>query len=596
MNQEALVPARPEPAAKPERVDPVKLELVRNGLVGLVTEMADHLVRAAYSPMAAEMKDFSIGLLDAEGRAIAQAPGGVPMFCADLSSAMKKGLALFDEEGIQPGDVILSNDTQTNGQHVSNAVIYAPIFADDVLVGFAAARSRWIDVGGIGVGSSSVHARDIFSEGIQLPYVKVYRGGAPDRGVMRIVQANTRFPELVMGDMHAQIGACKVGEKRFLELLARHGGEAVMGCVHRMWDEAETVARRAVEAMPDGVYEAACRLDNDGVVLDQTIPLKLRVTIAGSVMTIDFSEMSPQVAGPYNSRACETVARVGFKYLTTAHLPTNEGAFRNLKVICPEGTILSADRMAPMASFNMVAVSVIDLILRALQPALPDYVGAGNADNILIANMTGTDPRSRRLFQTFMPYLGGWGARARSDGANALVSLVQGDVRFTPVEVQEAMAPIRVKSFGLRPDSGGPGAYRGGLGIVLEREVLSPCAYHGRYERTQDAPWGAAGGQPGKTTRAVIRRKNGAEADAPLKCENLPLQQGDVECVSTAGGGGYGAAWQRDPERVRSDILNGYVSVDAAREDYGVVVDPATLELNAAATNKRREDLRAKLG
>jgi N-methylhydantoinase B len=435
----------PQAALLRERVDPVTLEVVRNGLVALVVEMTENLIRTAYSPIAAEIKDFSIGLLDAAGNAIAQAPDGVPMFCADLNTAIRKGLELFKDEGFQSGDVILSNDTETNGQHVNNVVAYSPIFADGELVAFAAVRSHWIDVGGMVVGSIPNNSQDVFSEGIQLPFVKVYRAGVPDEGILRIIRVNTRFPELVMGDMRAQISACRLGERRFLELTARYGRDAVMACIRRIWDEAEALARRAVESIPDGVYQAACRLDNDGLKLDRPIPLKVSITVTGSDMTIDFSGMSPQVAGPYNSRAAETVARVGFKCVTTPHLPTNEGAFRNLKIVCPEGTILNAHPTAPMSLFNMAVVSTIDLILRALHPALPGRITAGNSDNIGMSNLIGIDPRTGKLFQTFTPYIGGWGARPDGDGTSAVVSLAQGDIRFMPVEVHETVDPVRIR-------------------------------------------------------------------------------------------------------------------------------------------------------
>ena len=573
-----------------ERVDPVTLEVVRNGLVALVVEMTENLIRTAYSPIAAEIKDFSIGLLDANGDAIAQAPDGVPMFCADLNTAIKKGLTLFKDEGFSPGDIILSNDTETNGQHVNNMVAYSPIFADGTLLAFAAVRSHWIDVGGMAVGSIPNNSRDVFSEGIQLPFVKVYRAGVPDEGILRIIRTNTRFPELVMGDMRAQISACRLGERRFLELIGRYGREAVIACIRRIWDEAEVLARRAVEHIPDGVYQASCRLDNDGIELDRPIPLKVKVSVAGSDMTIDFSQMSPQVEGPYNSRASETIARVGFKCVTTPQLPTNEGAVRNLKIVSPEGTILNAHPTAPMSLFNMAVVSTIALILKALHPALPGRITAGNSDNIGLSNLIGIDPRTGKLFQTFVPYIGGWGARPGGDGTNAVVSLAQGDVRFLPVEVHETVDPVRVHQLALRPDSGGAGTWRGGLGVVFVREVLTHCSYNGRYERTLDPPWGFEGGRPGEVTRtSVVRAGDSRETALPLKCENFALDKGDIECLYTAGGGGFGPPWLRDPEAVRRDVIGGYVSIEAARAQYGVALNAASLAVDIEATRALRE-------
>ena len=578
------------------KADPITLEVVRNALVAIVMEMTDNLIRTAYSPIAAEIKDFSIGLLDANGDSIAQAPNGVPMFCADLNATIKKGLEIYAEEGFEDGDIILSNDTETNGQHVNNMAAYSPIIANGEVVAFAAVRSHWIDVGGQAVGSMPGNSRDIYSEGIQIPFMKVYRGGKPDESVLRLIKTNSRVPELVMGDMRAQISACRLGEQRFLDLIKRYGKDSVMACIRRIWDEAEILTRAAVEKIPDGTYEASCVLDNDGLTLDKTIPLKVKVIVEGSDMTIDFSEMSPPVKGPFNSRASGTIARVAFKYLTTPHAPITEGGFRNLKIVCPEGTILSAPANAPMAWFNMAVVSTIDLVLRAIQPAMPDAVTAGSADNIGMSHISGIDPRTGKVFQTFAPFLGGWGARPNADGPSAVVSLVQGDVRFMPIEVQETVTPIRVLEFSLHNDSGGAGKYRGGLGIVLGREVLTDAEFHGRFERTKDAPWGFSGGQPGVVTHSVFRHEGQPDRPAPLKCESLHLKKGDQEFSYTSGGGGIGLPWTRDPESVKRDVVNGYVSIEAAREKYGVVLAQDSFDVDAIATTARRKILTGPVG
>lgn len=576
------------------QADPITLEVVRNALVAIVMEMTDNLIRTAYSPIAAEIKDFSIGLLDANGDSIAQAPNGVPMFCADLNATIKRGLVIYAEEGFADGDIILSNDTETNGQHVNNMAAYSPIIANGEVVAFAAVRSHWIDVGGVAVGSMPGNSRDIFSEGIQIPFMKVYRAGKPDESVLRLIKANSRFPELVMGDMRAQISACRLGEQRFLDLIKRYGKDSVKACIHRIWDEAEILTRAAVEKIPDGAYQASCVLDNDGLTLNKPIPLKVKVIVAGSDMTIDFSEMSPPVQGPFNSRASGTIARVAFKYLTTPNAPITEGGFRNLKIVCPEGTILSAPPNAPMAWFNMAVVSTIDLVLRAVQPAMPEAICAGSADNIGMSHISGIDPRTGKVFQTFAPFLGGWGARPNGDGPSAVVSLVQGDVRFMPIEVQETVTPIRVLEFSLHNDSGGAGKYRGGLGIVLGREVLTDAEFHGRFERTKDAPWGFAGGQPGVVTHSVFRHEGEPDRPAPLKCESVPLKKGDREFSYTSGGGGIGHPWTRDSGSVKNDVRNGYVSIEAAREQYGVILNNGTLDIDETATIAKRKILTRK--
>jgi N-methylhydantoinase B len=593
-SEAAALPAKlaQAPGAKALEPDPITLERVRDALEASAAEMASALVRAASSTSVTEARDFSVGLFDAQGASIVQGPEDAPLACADLAPVVRKGAALLRNEDLQPGDVVVSNDAESGAGSVADMVAFSPIFAQGALAGFAAVRARWSDVGGMAVGSAPSGARDVFCEGVQLPFLKAYRAGAPDAAVLRLIRANTRFPDRVLGDLRAQAATCGVGEKRLLELIARHGRELVDACVRRIWDEAETLARRAVQAMPDGVYEAACRLDNDGVRLDRPIPLEVRIVVSGADMTIDFSGTSDEVDGPCNARAAETIARVAFKHLTTPRRPACEGAFRNLEVICPEGKLVNARASAPRGCSDLVVVSAIDLVLRALAPALSDRGSAGGAGNLGLAALSGTDSRTGRAFHGALPYLGGWGAQGSADGASAAVSLVHADVRFTSVEVQETAEPIRVRAFTLRQDSGGAGKHRGGLGVVLEREMLASCFLHGRYERSRDAPWGVAGGKPGGVTRASVRR-DASESDLPMKCEYYPMQEGDVEILRTAGGGGFGAPAEREPERVRADVIEGYVSLEAARAQYGVVLDPETLEIDTQATAETRKKLRS---
>lgn len=585
------IPLR-KPGEQAAALDPITLEVVRNGLVATVEEMTQNLIRTAYSPIAAEIKDFSVGLLDARGDSIMQAIHAAPAFIADLDHTIRTGLRLYGERGFEPGDIVLCNDSETSGQHLNNMAAYSPIMLESELVGFAAVRSHWIDLGGKISGGMSVDARDIFAEGFQFPTVKVYRAGEPDPEMHRIISVNSRFPELVLGDMRAQISACRLGERRFKELVSRYGREMVFRCIRRIWDENEMIARAAVEAIPDGVYQAECRLDNDGVTLGRPIPLKVKVIVSGSDMTIDFTGTAAQVDGPYNSGSAEAAARIAFKYFTTPALPANAGAFRNLNVVCPRGTVLSADARAPKAWYNMPFVSSIDLVLKALFPALPAGVTAGHSDNIGAAQLAGVNPRSGKPFQTFIPYAGSWGATHEADGQSAIVSLVQGDVRQMPVEMRETLYPMRINEFALRPDSGGPGKFRGGLGVVVVQQALADCSYQAQYERTLDSPWGLAGGKPGEVTRTWLERGE-ERLPLPLKCNDYPFKCDDAERLSTAGGGGYGPAHEREIERVREDVLNGYVSAEAARRDYGVAIDPETMEVDRTATEALRAKMRS---
>ncbi|MBI3090146.1 MAG: hydantoinase B/oxoprolinase family protein [Candidatus Tectomicrobia bacterium] len=582
----------PQAAIQELAVNPVTLEVVRNALIAIVNEMTSNLTRTSYSPIISEIKDFGVGFVDARARSIAQTLAGLPVFLADLGPPIADSLALHGPEGLEPGDVLLSNYSGVNGQHLNNVVAHSPIFVAGELLAFPAVRAHWIDVGGKVSGSLAHDSREIFEEGLQLRSVKVYRRGLPDQDIVRIIRHNVRFPDLILGDMRAQISACRLGEKRFTELVARYGKETVFACIQRIWDEAELLTRRAVEAIPDGIFMAETFLDNDGVNLRQPIPLKVRVIVEGSEMTVDFSEMPRQVSGPYNSRGAVGAARVAFKCLTCPMLPANDGCFRNLKVVAPEGTILSADENAAMGWWMMPIVSVIDLILKALHPAIPEQVTAGHYANISGAMFMGVNPRSGRRFHIMDPEIGGWGATSKHDGMNAVVSLNQGDVHNLPVETEETTYPVRVREFRLRQDSGGPGRFRGGLGVVRATEALAPCEYMGQYERVQAPPWGLAGGGEGKVNRVTLRRHpEAAEEELALKLVNYPLQPQHVVTLSSPGGGGYGPAWERDVESVRRDVLDGYVSREQARDDYGVVLRDGTLEVDEEATRARRRHL-----
>lgn len=572
-------------ARKDFAVDPITLEVVRNGLLSAVIEMTDNLVRTAYSPIAAEVKDFSLCLLDAAGDVIMQTPHAAPGFVADLKVTIETGLEIFGADGFEQGDVVMSNEAKIAGQHLNNVAIYSPIIVDGKVVAFAAVRSHWIDVGGAISGSMSSNSRDIFAEGIQFPTMKVYRAGKPDPEIHRLIEYNSRFPELVLGDMRAQISACRLGERRFLELTTKYGADVVQACIGRIDDEAETLARAAITNIPDGIYEASCRLDTDGINLDRPIPLHVKLIVEGSELTIDFSGMPPQVEGPCNSRAAETIARLAHKFITSPETPVTSGAFRNLKVICPEGTIISADWRAPMGWWAMPINTTIDMVLRALHPAMPDRVTAGHTDNIGAGAVSGVDPRTGQRYQTLVPYTGAWGATSRNDGISAVVSLAQGDVRITPVELRENMFPIRIEEFSLRADSGGPGRYRGGLGVKTVTKVLARCNYDARYERTIDPPWGLAGGLPGKIARTYRTRADSEDViDLPFTAHQLVFEAGDREYALTGGGGGFGNPLERDVSAVRNDVVKGYVSLELAREAYGVAINPETFEVDETAT------------
>ncbi|MBI3091786.1 MAG: hydantoinase B/oxoprolinase family protein [Candidatus Tectomicrobia bacterium] len=562
-------------------VDPITTEVVRNAVVAITDEMKTNLMRTAYNPIIYDALDFTVGLFDAQGNTISIGLG-LPMFIRGLSDTVRAKLAHFQRpggEGIKPGDILLTNDAYIVGSHLNHMVFSLPIFFDGELVAFAASMAHWQDIGGTLSGTTT----DIYSEGLQLPIVKIYKEGRLDTELTDIIRANVRFPDLAMGDFRAQIAAVRTGEKRILGLLARYGKTEVFEVLRAIMDFSEQQARRAVAAIPDGVYEAESFMDDDGVVVGKRIPLKVKVEVEGERMRIDFTEVSRQVSGYFNSgsTAGRSAAEVAFKCVTSPLLlPINEGSFRPLELILPPGRVVSALKPAAMRWWMTIPMTLVDTVIRALAPALPRHVAAGHHADLLVSTLYGVNPRSGRFFLgTTAPPGGGWGAKHNEDGMCVTVCINDGDTHNASVESTEARLPIIVEEYGLRPDSGGAGRQRGGLGMVRSVRVLGEARVNTHIERTQCAPWGLYGGRDGLSNEVYIRRADGRIERPPNgKLSSEILKAGDAYVVVGGGGGGYGDPRQRDPARLLDDVRNGYVSRDSAVRDYGIDPGSAGLE------------------
>jgi N-methylhydantoinase B len=578
------------PATEP--VDPITAEIVRSALVAITDEMKTNLMRTAYNMIIYEALDFTVGLFDAEGNTVSIGLG-LPMFIRGLSDAIKAKLAHYGRDGIRPGDILLTNDSYIMGSHLNHMIFTLPIFWEGELVAFAASMAHWQDVGGTLRGTTT----DIYEEGLQLPIVKIYREGVLNEELVAIIKANVRFPDLAMGDFRAQVAAIKTGERRMLQLLQRYGRDAVLGSIARIYRHSAAVARQALAAIPDGTYEAESFMDDDGVHLGQRIPIRVRVVVAGDRMTIDLTDVSRQVAGYYNSgpTAGRSAAQVAFKCLTSPLLlPINDGSFAPLEVILPPGRVVSATKPAAVRWWMTIPMTVVDTIIRALAPAMPNKVAAAHHTDLLSILTYGPHPRTGR-FVIGMGSLpgGGWGAKYNSDGMSAVVCINDGDTHNAPVEAAETRFPYVIEEYALRQDSGGAGKFRGGLGVRKVVRMLGDQTFNSTIERTQCAPWGLFGGRDALPNRLSVRRADGRIETFPNgKVSAMRLAAGEAYIIESGGGGGYGPPWERPAERVQEDVREGYVSLQAAREQYGVVLDPATLAIDWAATARRRAELR----
>ena len=572
-------------------VDAFTAEVIRSTVVAITDEMKTNLMRTAYNMIIYEAEDFTVGLFDADGNAISIGLG-LPMFIRGLSDAIKAKIAHWGKDNIHPGDILLTNDPQVMGSHLNHMIFTLPIFHEGELIAFASSMGHWQDVGGV-LGAVTC---DIYSEGLQMPFVKIFKAGRQDPELTAIIRTNCRLPEFAMGDFRAQIAAIRTGERRLAQLLQRYNAETFKESVRLIFDQSEKLARASLRKIPDGVYEAESFMDDDGVNLGKRIPIKVRVEVRGDEMTVDLSGVSPQVAGPYNSGATagRSASEVAFKFLTTPLLlPINEGSFRPLKVILPPGRVVSATKPAPVRTWMTVPMTVADTIFKALAPACPDNVLAGHHADLAAPRTFGLDPKTGRAFH-FPSTLsgGGWGALSDRDGQNATFCINDGDTHNTPVEAGEGKGPLFIAYRRLRQDSGGPGKFRGGLGVAQEVRLLSPGSVLSAMERTVCAPWGLNGGKDAMANRFSIVRKDGSIERLPTgkTIGHVTLQAGDGFLVEVGGGGGFGNPLERDPNRVVADVCSGYVSLEAARRDYGVVIDPSgrRFALDETATRELR--------
>jgi N-methylhydantoinase B len=582
-----------QPVTAAPAVDPITAEIVRSALVAITDEMKTNLMRTAYNMIIYESLDFTVGLFDANGNTVSIGLG-LPMFIRGLSDAIKAKLAHYGKENIRPGDVLLTNDSYIMGSHLNHMIFTLPIFWEGELVAFSASMGHWQDVGGTLRGTTT----DIYEEGLQMPIVKIYREGVLNDELVEIIKSNVRFPELAMGDFRAQIASIKTGERRFRQLLGRYGRAAVLDSIEHLFRYSAAVARQAVRAIPDGVYEAESYMDDDGVRLGQHIPLQVRVVVAGERMTVDLSKVSRQVAGYFNSgeTAGRSAVQVAFKCLTSpVLLPINDGSFAPLDVILPPGHVVSAVKPAAVRKWQTIPMTLVDTIIRAMAPVMPDKVAAGHHADLLLVNTFGTDPRTGRFSMGHAGNPGGgWGAKHDSDGMNGVVCINDGDTHNTPIEATEAKTPYVVEEYSLLTDSGGPGRYRGGLGVRRVTRVLGDLAVNSFTERTQCRPWGLYGGQDGLANKIAVHRQDGTlEEFSNGKLNAYRLAADDAIVIEAGGGGGYGFPWERPADSVRADAVEGYVSLAAARDHYGVVLDPQTLAIDRTATANRRAELAA---
>src|SRR6266568_3701502 len=573
----------------PHNIDPVITEIVRNGVIAVTEEMKTNLMRTAYNIIIYEALDFTTGLFTPRGEIISIGIG-LPMFIRGMAETVKAKIKHFGAGNIRPGDIYVTNDSYLTGSHLNHVTLTLPIFHNGRLVAFSCCMAHWLDIGGILGGMST----DIYSEGLQIPIMKYQDRGVVNQTVVEFIRQNVRLPSRAMGDLRAQVTAVKTGERRFLQLLDRYGRAAVIDSIGAIMDHSDAMARARTRTIPDGVYEAESYMDDDGIEIGKPVPIRVRVTVKGDEMTVDLSEVSKQVRGFYNSGittgyAC---AQVAYKCLTSpTDYPINDGSFRSLNIIVPPGRVISAVRPAPMRWWMTYPMTIVDTIFKALAPAIPDRVIAGHHADLLASSFHGINERTSEFFiGSFGPLGGGWGAKRTEDGVSATVCINDGDTHNSPNEQAEFKFPIVVESYALVPDSGGAGRRRGGLGVERVVRARIPMTMNTQVERAHCRPWGLDSGLEGTGNQVALRQGGHWKTDFPnAKVLVAALKKDDAFLIRGGGGGGYGDARERTFEEIEEDVRQGDVSVKAAAQLYGVVIDPATFETDREATGQLRK-------
>jgi N-methylhydantoinase B len=577
------------------RLDPITLGVIWGGLQSITVEVGTTVHRTAHSQQAREGQDFSVCLFDPAGRMVAQGPYS-PGHMGAMGFAAKNAIAAFPRDPLRPGDVVLFNSPHLGSGHFPDFFMIQPAFdrpgEDGRLIGFAANILHHTDVGGMRPGSQAVEGvSDFFQEGLHIPPVKIWKEGEEQDGILAIILANTRMPDSMLGDLRAQRNSLRVGELRLIDLAQRHGFDTVQGAMTEIMDRTEAKVRDAIRAIPDGAYPFEDFMDDYG---PGTEPMRLfvTVTVRGDEILIDFAGTGPQTESGLNSyiNYTRSYCYAAVKCLTDPDGPQNDGAFRPVRIEAPAGSFLNPRPPAGGGPRAVFCYRIFDAVVGALAPALPDRVTAAGSH---FANPTfgGFDPRRNRRTVVYELVLSGTAARPDRDGCEAMSMAF--NASNIPCESQEANQPVLVERFELIRDSAGAGRFRGGTGIRRDmRFLLENGKLTNNTERQRFAPWGLFGGQPGQPGVTLLNPGTPGERPIHSKASDV-FEYGDVVSFQQPGAGGYGPPAERDPQAVLRDVREDYVSIEGARRDYGVVIDPATLTIDEAATRQARDAMRA---
>ncbi len=570
-------------------IDQVTLAILKGRLEQIADEMDATLFRSAFNPIIAEAHDASHGIYDAQtGETLVQGKSGLPIFVGVMAFAVK---AVIDKaaggDGVHEGDVWIFNDPYDGGTHLSDFRLVKPVFRNGEVFCFLASVGHWHDVGGNVPGNYNPAATESFQEGMLIPPVKLYDRGEFKQDIVDILSANTRLPLSLYGDLNGQINALELGEKRMHEIVEEYGDATVAACLGELKERAATMMRAQIAQLPAGTISAEDFLDNDGI-RDEPLKIALDLTIEGDRMVMDFTRSSKACAGPVNISRSTTIAAcyVALKHIF-GNVPANAGVLEPVEFRIDEDSLLSVRAPKPVGGYTETILRLIDVVFQAIAKIAPEDAMACAYGTINALSLAGYRANGQRWVM-FSFFGGGHGAHGHGDGlnhGNAPISTAT----IPPLEILEAAYPVMFTKWALRQDSGGPGRYRGGLGAVYEIELLEKNADVFLFgERGKFPPSGVVGGGPGAANRFSFEQDDGEHSPPMIsKMIGIHISRGQKLRLETPGGGGYGEPYSRDPQAVARDVRLGFVSMEKARSDYGVVIGEGG-EADMAATDRLR--------
>ncbi|TFG07158.1 MAG: hydantoinase B/oxoprolinase family protein [Promethearchaeota archaeon] len=580
---------------KSNKIDPITAEVINNSFHTIAEEMGTALIRSAYSTNIKERRDCSTGIFDRQGNLIALAEH-IPIHLGSMQGLMTEIVYDLDSWNFKPGDIVIANDPyHGGGSHLPDVTLIHPVFYDTELVAFVTNIAHWSDVGGRypGIGTAG-DSTEITQEGLRISPIRIVSQGKIQNRVLELLLINMRCREERYGDFRSQLASLLLGERRIEDLFSRYGKDTIFKSVSENLNHSERILRKRLLQIPEGDYSSIDFMDDDGIS-NETLKICVKITVNHGYkpsIGLDFSKTASQTAGGINmvKAALKATVFYAIKAICAPEVPFNSGFQRPIKIYAQRGSLLNAEEPAAVGGRTDTCQRVVDLIMRALARAVPEKVVAGSNGATTAIIFGGTKQLSDRDFVYIEALGGGMGARAMKDGMDGVQVHITNTSNL-PIEAMELEYPLRILRFGLVIDSGGPGKFRGGMGIQKDIKILKSLIFSAHSDRHQIKPWGLENGLPGASGKFVLNPNTDSEKIIPSKTSGVIMSENDVLRVTTAGGGGFGSPLERDPVKVKNDLILEKISPRQVKEIYGVVINSEG-EIDFKATKTLRDNIK----